>query len=106
MVGNNNQIILNEKNDFDVLEEMVSSNYGEHNLLVYPDKSTIRDIYSCYCKSLFEYNNNNDSSSGHDEMVLLIPFYETVQGVKHTLILLSLIIIAIPTTLYHYSNYF
>jgi hypothetical protein len=71
----NEQITLNEKNDFDVLEEMISSNYGEHNVLVYPDKSTLREIYSCYC--------NNTSAS--DEMILLIPFYETVQGVRHTL---------------------
>jgi hypothetical protein len=86
MVRNNsNQIILNEKSDFDVLEEMASSNYGEHNILIYPDKAALRDVYSCYCKLLFEYNNTNNSSNGYDEMVLLIPFYETVQGVKHTL---------------------
>jgi MEDS: MEthanogen/methylotroph, DcmR Sensory domain len=82
MAGNNKQIILNEKSDTDVLEEMVSSNYGEHNILVYPDKTSLREIYSCYCKSLFEYNN---STSASNEMVLLIPFYETVQGVIHTL---------------------
>jgi hypothetical protein len=77
----NEQTTLNEKNDFNVLEEMVSSDYGEHNILVYPDKSTLREIYSCYCKSSFEYNNGNNV----DEMILLIPFYETVQGVKRTL---------------------
>jgi MEDS: MEthanogen/methylotroph, DcmR Sensory domain len=79
----NEQIILNEKNDLDVLEEMMSSNYGEHNILVYPDKSTLREIYSCYCKSSLEYNSNSNSAS--DELVLLIPSYETVQGVKRTL---------------------
>jgi hypothetical protein len=84
-----NKIILKEKNDFDVLEEMMSSNYGEHNIVVYPDKSNLRDIYSSYCKLLFEYNNNNNtevnSNNNHDEMVLLIPYYETVEGVKYTL---------------------
>ena len=90
MLGNNNnnshnQITLNEKSEFDdVLEEMVSSNYGEHNILVYPNKSTIRDIYSSYCKSSLGYNNNNNGNTV-DEMVLLIPFYETVEGVKYTL---------------------
>jgi hypothetical protein len=78
----NEQITLNEKNDFDALEEMVSSNYGEHNILIYPDTSTLREIYSCYCKSSLEYNNSTSSS---DEMILLIPFYETVQGVRYTL---------------------
>jgi MEDS: MEthanogen/methylotroph, DcmR Sensory domain len=82
MVGNNKQITLNEKSDIDILEEMVSSNYGEHNIIIYPDKTALRDIYSCYCKSSLEYNN---STSASDEMVLLIPFYETVQGVKRTL---------------------
>jgi MEDS: MEthanogen/methylotroph, DcmR Sensory domain len=82
MVDNNKQITLNEKSNFDILEEMVSSNYGEHNILIYPDKTALRDIYSCYCKSSLEYNN---STSASDEMVLLIPFYETVQGVRYTL---------------------
>jgi hypothetical protein len=57
MGGNNKQITLNEKSDFDILEEMVSSNYGEHNILVYPYKTSLREIYSCYCKSSLEYNN-------------------------------------------------
>ena len=59
----------------------MSSNYGEHNILVYPDKCAIRGIYSCYCKSSLEYNNGNNV----DELVLLIPCYETVEGVKYTL---------------------
>ena len=42
----------------------------------------LRDIYSCYCKSSLEYNNNTSASN---EMILLIPFYETVQGVRYTL---------------------
>jgi hypothetical protein len=50
MDDSNKQITLNEKSDFDVLEEMVSSNYGEHNILIYPDKTALRDIYTCYCK--------------------------------------------------------
>ena len=76
------QITLSEKNDFTILEEMVSSDYGEHNILIYPGKSTLREIYSCYCKSSLEYNNSNCASN---EMILLIPSYETVQGVKRTL---------------------
>jgi hypothetical protein len=31
------------------------------------------------------FDNNNNSTSASDETVLLIPFYETVQGVKRTL---------------------
>ena len=54
-------------------------------ILIYPEKSTLREIYSCYCKSLLEYNNCNNTSTADNEMVLLIPFYETVEGLRHTL---------------------
>ena len=33
---------------------------------------------------MLEYNNGNNTNNG-DELVLLIPFYETVQDVRHTL---------------------
>ena len=84
----NKQVLLDYKNDAVVLDELLSSNYGEHNIIIYPDNHTLRNIYSGYCKSLFEnnYNNNGDGGSYEDnEMVLLIPNYETVQGVKYTL---------------------
>ena len=44
---------------------------------------TLRNIYSGYCKSLFE--NTNKSSNYDEEMVLIIPNYETIQGIKFTL---------------------
>lgn len=45
---------------------------------------TLRNIYSGYCKSLFE-NTNKSSSNYDEEMVLIIPNYETIQGIKFTL---------------------
>lgn len=60
------------------------SDYGEHNIIIYPDNYTLRNIYSGYCKSLFE-NTNKSSSNYDEEMVLIIPNYETIQGIKFTL---------------------
>jgi hypothetical protein len=55
---------------------MVSSNYGEHNILVYPDKTALRDIYSCYCKSLFEYNNNSRSPYSNNNTYKIVPLFK------------------------------
>jgi hypothetical protein len=85
----------NNKNDSEsvVLEELISSDYGEHNIIVYPDNHSLKNIYSGYCKSLFENTNSSSNSStsscynndDYEEMILLIPNYETAQGVRHTL---------------------
>jgi hypothetical protein len=42
----------NNKNDSEsvVLEELISSDYGEHNIIVYPDNHSLKNIYSGYCK--------------------------------------------------------
>lgn len=62
----------------DIIDEILYSEYGEHNLLVYPDKTTLRDIYCRYCKTVLENKNNS-------EIVLLIPYSETSYGVKYNL---------------------
>jgi hypothetical protein len=82
----NKKIIL-ECNYNAVLEQLIIAEHGEHNILVYPNESTFRDIYSGYCKTMFENNDNINSNNGgiHDEIVILIPSYETVNGVKFTL---------------------
>jgi hypothetical protein len=87
----------NNKKDSEsvVLEELISSDYKEHNIIVHPDNHSLKNIYSDYCKSLFEntsrssnistsssYSYNNDDC---EEMILLIPNYETAQSVRHTL---------------------
>ena len=55
----------NNKNDSEsvVLEELISSDYGEHNILVYPDNHYLKNIYSGYCKSLFENTSSSSNSS-------------------------------------------
>jgi len=52
------------------------SKYGEHSMLVYSSLEEFREIYSHYCKIALEKNN---------ELVLLIPHYETINAVRETL---------------------
>lgn len=73
---------------------------GENSILVYPNTQTFRQIYTKYVKDQLaaarkqegeeENNNNNDSSRDNNEqsksrIILIAPFYETVDSVKHQL---------------------
>ena len=43
------------------------SNFGEHNMLIYPDRYTLREVYSRACKTALENN----------EAVIMLLYYET-----------------------------
>jgi hypothetical protein len=73
---------------------------GENSILVYPSTQTIRQIYSKYVKDQLvagrnqevEENNNNNNNNSRDtnkqsksRIILIAPFYETVDSVKHQL---------------------
>ena len=75
---------------------------GENSILVYPNTQTFRQIYSKYVKDQLvaareqqkveEDNNNNNKNSSKDNnkqlksrIILIAPFYETVDSVKHQL---------------------
>jgi hypothetical protein len=58
------------------LETMLQAEYGSHYIIVYPDLSTLRRIYGNYSKMQLE--NKND-------IVLLLPFYETTESVRKIL---------------------
>jgi hypothetical protein len=74
---------------------------GENTILVYPDMQTFRQIYAKYVKDHLvsarnqeaeEENNNNNNNSSRDNneqsksrIILIAPFYETVDSVKHQL---------------------
>ena len=72
---------------------------GENSILVYPSTQTFRQIYTKYVKDhlvsarkqeVEEENNNNNSSRDNNEqskprIILIAPFYETVDSVKHHL---------------------
>src|SRR5688500_3377623 len=74
---------------------------GENSILVYPSTQTFRQIYTKYVKDQLvsarkqeveEENNNNNNNSSRDNneqsksrIILIAPFYETVDSVKHHL---------------------
>ena len=73
---------------------------GENVILVYPNLQAFREIYTMYVKDQLaeareqevkeEDNNNNNSSRDNNEqsksrIILIAPFYETVNSVKHQL---------------------
>ena len=71
---------------------------GENSILVYPDMQTFRQIYTKYVKDQLvsarkqeveEENNNNSSRDNNEQsksrIILISPFYETVDSVKHQL---------------------
>jgi hypothetical protein len=60
----------------DILQHMLQSDYQEHNMLVYPHLGVLRDIYSRYCKSQLDKGK---------EIIVLLPTYENVDSVRHTL---------------------
>ena len=68
---------------------------GENSILVYPDSQTFRQIYTKYVKDQLaarEEEAEEDSklgkqpsSSSKSRIILIAPFYETVDSVKHNL---------------------
>jgi DcmR-like sensory protein len=60
----------------DILQHMLQSNYREHNMLIYPHLSMLRDIYFRYCKSQLETGK---------EIVVILPTYENISSVRRTL---------------------
>jgi hypothetical protein len=70
---------------------------GENSILVYPDTQTFRQIYTTYVKDQLaaarqqegKEDNNNSSRDNNEQsksrIILISPFYETVDSVKHQL---------------------
>jgi hypothetical protein len=61
----------------EVSEELKKSAFGAHFLVIYPDLSTLREMYSHYVKSALSNEGN--------EIVLVLPFLETVDNVRRIL---------------------
>jgi MEDS: MEthanogen/methylotroph, DcmR Sensory domain len=59
-----------------ILDHLAHAEYGTHSILVYPNIETLRETYSKYVKSQLEDNN---------EIVLILPYYETANKVRKTL---------------------
>ena len=60
-------------NPAEVSEELIKSVFGSHFAIIYPDLPTLREMYSQYIKSVL--------SSGN-EIVIILPFLETVNNVR------------------------
>ena len=58
------------------LEQINQSEYGAHYMIIYPNLATLREIYPNYIHKQIEDNN---------EIVLINPFYETVDSVRQVL---------------------
>jgi hypothetical protein len=65
-----------------MVEELLVSDYGEHNMLVYPNRRSFRQLYSKYCRNVLLENNSNSSEN---EMILIISYYDTVSNIKNVL---------------------
>jgi hypothetical protein len=61
----------------DILEQIIQSESGAHYIVIYPDIMTLRWLYSHYIKAQLEDNS---------DMILLLPYYETTDTVRHILL--------------------
>src|SRR5215211_7002792 len=61
--------------EFSIEMDIGSAEYGDHNMLAYPDLHTFRRIYGQFTKAQLDDNG----------VVLLIPYYETTDSVRHVL---------------------
>ena len=60
----------------EILDHLFHAEYGTHSILVYPNIETLRETYSRYVKMQLEDNN---------EIVLILPYYETANNVRKIL---------------------
>ena len=60
----------------DALNQLIQADYGAHYIMIYPDLSAQRELYSGYVQNQIQENN---------EIVLINPFYETTDSVRQTL---------------------
>lgn len=64
-------------NHIHILRQLEKATYGSHYIVVYPDLDTLREIYSAYAKAHIVENN--------DEIVIILPYYETTDTVRRVL---------------------
>lgn len=65
-----------------MVEELLVSDYGEHNMLVYPNRRSFRQLYSKYCRSIILEKITHRSEK---EMILIISYYDTISNVINVL---------------------
>ena len=70
----NNNLRKRDRNQ--ILESIMNSKFGEHNIVLYSDVSTLPYLYSHYSKR---------SSESSNEIVLILPHYQAITDVLHAL---------------------
>jgi hypothetical protein len=64
----NGMLDIEEGSVLDILDKFKKqSNFGEHSILIYPDRYALREVYSLACKMSLENN----------EAVIMLLYYET-----------------------------
>jgi hypothetical protein len=58
------------------LQQTRQAGYGAHYLILYPDLTTLREVYSQYIKTCLVERN---------EIIIILPFYETIDNVRDVL---------------------
>lgn len=59
-----------------VIKQLRQADFGSHYIIIYPNLAILREIYSNYALTQIEENN---------EIVVLIPYYETTDSVRSVL---------------------
>jgi hypothetical protein len=60
----------------EAVNQIIQAEHGSHYLIVYPDLTTLREMYSQYIRRQIKNNS---------EIILINPFYETTDSVKQIL---------------------
>lgn len=60
----------------EAVNQIIQAEYCSHYLIVYPDLTTLREMYSQYIQRQIKNNN---------EIILINPFYETIDSVRQNL---------------------
>ena len=60
----------------EAVNQIIQAEHGSHYLIVYPDLTTLREMYSQYIRRQIKNNN---------EIILINPFYETTDSVRQIL---------------------
>jgi hypothetical protein len=61
----------------EAVNQIIQAEYCSHYLIVYPDLTTLREMYSQYVQREIKSSNN--------EIILINPFYETTDSVRQNL---------------------
>ena len=68
--------MMTNNNVKSVIKQLRQADFGSHYIVIYPNLAILREIYSNYALTQIEENN---------EIVVLIPYYETTDSVRSVL---------------------